>query len=623
MPLAARRSPGPDLPAVNPSETTGVPVLLVTSDDMLWAQFSAAVPDVRLEQHDTVPDLVSAWDPSRAAVVVIDARVDADLTARLQELREHSQRLVPVALVDDRTAQAVMKFGLAGALHGQILDTFDPARTHEVLTRSREEAQARSVADGDASAAAPSAVRTPPPAGRAVSLIAGGIAVAMIIVAAATWWRHTPPAAPVTAAAPAPTTVAIDRPALPAADATAAPDAIAAPAAAPAPDAPQFEAHATATPDDLESLLGEARRAMRDKQYTEPENANALGYFNAALALDPANGEARQGIDRIAEVLIGRAEVALTARDFPAAMRALELARNIRPDNPRIAALDAQVGQRQREYALTQIEAALQANSFERGTALLKQAEHAGSVTPAQAEQLRDRLTKRQAAFGIANLIRLTQTRLSQGRLLQPENDSARYYLAELTTSGGPESATDIARLRGDFLHRLQTEARAAASQGRWPDVEALLGELRTDGAPAPQLATLEAELTQTREQARIAAAAREAAAAAATARAAAAKAAPAESIKPPHLARALSVKYPTSARVSGKQGWVDVEFMVNVSGTAEGVRVAAADPAREFDAAALEAVRQARFEPARTADGTAVEMPGRLRVRFALDSAK
>jgi protein TonB len=122
-----------------------------------------------------------------------------------------------------------------------------------------------------------------------------------------------------------------------------------------------------------------------------------------------------------------------------------------------------------------------------------------------------------------------------------------------------------------------------------------------------------------------MAAAAREAAAAAAaaTARSAAVKAAPAESTRPPHLAGALSVKYPTSARISGKQGWVDVEFMVNAAGTAESVHITAADPAREFDAAALEAVRQARFEPARTADGTAVAMASRLRVRFALDAAQ
>jgi TonB family protein len=612
MPLAARRSPSPELPAVTPSDPAGIPVLLVTTDDMLWAQFSAAVPEMRLEQHDSVPDLVSAWNASRAAVVVVDARVDADLTAPLQQLREHSHRLVPVALVDDRTAQAVMKFGLAGALHGQIQDTFEPERTRSVLTRGREEAAARSMAEGDQPARARTAVRASPPAGRAVTLAAGGIAVAIIVVAAVTWWRHSPAPAPVTPAGTAPAASAIARPTPPAA------------AAAPAPEASTLDARAPAAADDLETVLGNARRAMRDKQYTEPEDASALLYFRAALALDPANGEARQGIDRIAEVLIGRADVALMARDFPLALRSLEVARNLRPENPRIAALDAQVGQRQREYAVTQVEAALQANAFDRSTTLLKQAEHAGSVTPAQAEQLRERLAKREAAFGIANLIRLTQTRMNQGRLLQPDNDSARYYLAELGTTGAQESATEIAKLRAEFQRRLQVEARAAASQARWSDAEALMAELRNTGAPASQLSTLEAEIAQSREQSRNAAAAREAAAtAAAAARAATVKAAPAEIVKPPRLARALSVQYPTRARISGKSGWVDVEFMVNVAGTPENVHVAAADPVREFDTAALDAVRQAHFEPARTADGTAVAMASRLRVRFALDSAK
>ncbi|MBL0898659.1 MAG: TauD/TfdA family dioxygenase [Reyranella sp.] len=63
---------------------------------------------------------------------------------------------------------------------------------------------------------------------------------------------------------------------------------------------------AGASVEEIEQRLAQARTAIRDKRYIDPENDNALLHYRNVLAIDPENGEARQGIDRLAEVLIGR-----------------------------------------------------------------------------------------------------------------------------------------------------------------------------------------------------------------------------------------------------------------------------------------------------------------------------
>jgi TonB family protein len=603
MSVAAQRIPEPDRVQPQVAEAAGVPVLLVTTDDQLWAQLSAAVPELRLEQHDTVPDLVAGWDAARAAVVVIDARLGADVVASVRGLVAHSRLLVPVALIDERGTRNVDKLGLAGILNGQIHDSFEPDRTRSVLARARSEALARIERAHGQTARIVAPSRAWPPSRRRV--LAAGAALLLLVAATAAvllWPAPAPtPSAGVTAPPPRP------------------PAALATPQLAAVPAAPVRESRANPSADDVERLLADARRAMADKRYVEPENASALAAYHAVLAVDPDNGEAQQGIDRIAEVLVQRADAALNSHEFATALRSLEVARNLRPQHPRLAALDAQIGQRAKEYSATQIEAALQANSFERAVTLLKQAERAGNVSTAQADQLRERLASRQAAAALANLVHLAQARVSQGKLLEPASDSAFYYLGQLGTPADAAVAADATRIRAELLRKLQAEVHSAAAQGRWADAEALLAGLRTAGAAPAQYTAAEADLAQAKEQARAATAAREAATSAKAAQAAAA-AAPAIAT-PPRLKKALSVVYPVESRLAGHQGWVDVEFTVSTSGMPEDVRVAAAEVPHEFDSAAIKAVRQARFEPGKGADGSMLAVPMRLRLRFALDS--
>ncbi len=56
--------------------------------------------------------------------------------------------------------------------------------------------------------------------------------------------------------------------------------------------------------------------------------------------------------------------------------------------------------------------------------------------------------------------------------------------------------------------------------------------------------------------------------------------------------------QYPAEAVRSGTQGYVEVEFVVDESGSVASVSVVNAKPARTFEAAAVKAVKQWQFAP-------------------------
>ena len=654
-----------------------LPVLLVAGDGALWSQLAAVASGLETHQFDTADELIAQWDAGRAAVVLIDTRQEADLAAALQRLLSHGSSLVPVALVGATPHAAAAALERRRTLFGQLALPFDPASARYVIDRAGEEAAARRMLLVGEGAQVPG--RQPPreTPRRSLLLIVAALA-ALAVLAGGAWWWTRPAATPATAlvaATPGPATAV-----------RVAPTAEIAPASG-------------ATAEQVEALLARARAALRDKRYIDPAADNALAYFRSALDLDPANGEARQGIERVAELLLARADAALASQDYRGALRALEVARSLKPDHPRLAQLDAQVGQHQQELAQAQIQAALQAGSFARAALLIKQAERAGTIAPAQLAQLRQDAAQRESGAKSSDLLRTVQARIAQGRLLEPANDSARSLLAQLVAQGDAVPADELAHVREAYLRRLASEAHAAIGRGALAESEPLVAELRSVGATSTGALQRDLEKARQQQQAqgterqrlaklveeRIAGhallapegdsalhhfrallssdplyaalptlrdslggalleqaraayaagrtsegqaaldAAGELGVAAATVAAVqtAASAAHATAITtPPKIRGTLSVDYPRMAAQAGTEGWVDVEFSVNVRGQAENVHALRGEPAGAFEAAAAAAVRRARFEPGRTADGTAVAALSSLRVRFTLQKA-
>jgi TonB family protein len=83
-------------------------------------------------------------------------------------------------------------------------------------------------------------------------------------------------------------------------------------------------------------------------------------------------------------------------------------------------------------------------------------------------------------------------------------------------------------------------------------------------------------------------------------------------------LRTSVRVAYPQDALEQGIEGWVDLEFVVDVMGQPRDVTVVAASQPGRFDAAALAAVERYRYVPFEL-DGRLYERRLRLRLRFQL----
>ena len=481
---------GSDSPDADPSAaaTTRVSVLVVTADDGLWTRLTTSVPGLDAHQFDSAAELVGNWNASRAAVVLIDARGETPLAANIERILTHGGALVPVALVDEEHRTEAASLERKRTLFDQLRVPLDPGTVKTVIDRAAEEALARLLlTSGDAGVSAGTHRRKLGPSLPLIGWIAGGLG--LVAVGVAVFFLNGPSATapPTTRAAAAPVARGV----------------ASTPAPAPAPATATGTATTGISADEVEAMLDSARVAMREKRYIDPAADSALTRYKGVLDVDPSNGEARQGLDRIAELLISRAAAALTSHDYSTALRAVEVARSLKPDHPRLAALDTQLGERVHDLSLTQIQAALQANAFARVTALIQQAERNGNIPAAQLEQLKQEAARREAAAEITSIAHLAQTRIAQGRLLDPAEDSAKHYIRELQARGGAAVADEVARLNESFLRRVALEAHAAIARGGTADAEAWLAELKASGAPAAQITALQREAEKAQQQSR------------------------------------------------------------------------------------------------------------------------
>ena len=359
-------------------------------------------------------------------------------------------------------------------------------------------------------------------------------------------------------------------------------------------------------------VLGKAQRAA------------AGGDVGAALAVldDAARGgnrstlvdEARtqlaqkQTDTRVAD-FIARAHEALTAGAIiePAEQNArfyVESAKALAPKDPSVQQVSQELLARL-ESESRQAAAAGNAELAERwAVAAAESGADAAEVTTLHqaAQQLRGAAQDSLRAHTEA----LFNQRLSQGRLLEPASDSAKYYLEQLVQSEPAGGATLAARTA--FETRLLDEAQAAAKTQDIAGARHWLAEAQAAGAAAPAIAAVEAELPTTPS------------APSAAPSAASGASADGGYISATTLTRTRYVppQYPLSAREKGMEGWVDVTFLVNADGTVSEAAIVGAQPVGIFEQSALEAVRRWRYQPVMH-DGAPVTQRARVRLRFAV----
>jgi protein TonB len=537
--------------------------ILVTGDDALWPLVGAVMArDVVLKQMDSVEHLLSEADPEQAGVVIWDTRGDGDTTAQLESIRQRLTRMAVMVLdvpaknahwkrlADQNQIVAVVPLPFAA-------DSFVPA-----LDLAFDEMRMRRAVLGDSAKTAP-----PPgtPAKSSSKHLALGVGLGVVALAAVIAYfvlGSKPPAGPVSEPAPERAAAAVAVP-------------------------------AGTSSEQVDSLLEKAAQAMLERRYIEPADNNALGFYRNVLGNDPDNAEATQGLARLAQLLLTKAETALDQRRFEPALQALEIARSISRDDPRVKSLDARLLQLRSELGSSAILASINAGNYDRANMQIDEAARNKSLTADQLAQLRDDL-RRQHDSEIERLAKLAQARaqqeraaqearlaaqhnqeaqikaerqrlinlfderLAQGKLTEPANDSATYYLDSLVAADPQNPAL------ANMSRALQEKSATHSA------------------APQPAKATVAQDSVL-------------------------------------KLLKPIRPAYPFGARISGKEGWVDLVFTVAPDGRVGNLRVADASPKGLFEQAAMSAMGAARYEPV-PKNQPQVNRDAKVRLKFQMD---
>jgi len=427
----------------------------------------------------------------------------------------------------------------------------------------------------------------------------------------------------------------------------------------------------------FEALLAAADTAFREGRLTAPPGDNALDHYLAILAADPAEPTAGQQLALVSDALFAQAEAALLADNHAAAAEALTHVRRADPASARLVFLEAQLerarttaaaaaatrgqarppaaappvavdparaelaslltiakarlergallapaGDSAAEYVdravrvaagdeeVVAVRAALAAElvavagreladmDFDGALVAIRQARRFGADAGALARLDAEVATARSARTTQqhSEWLALAERRRATGALIAPTGDSAQHYLARVQSE-----APDFAGLADSWQAwraAVAAEATGLIAAGNWDAADLRLTALEQ----APQGGALAAPLRANLEHGRLQ-------------EQYLATAIPASELT---LVRGAAPTYPVDAQQRGIEGWVDLEFVVDVTGRPKDLRVTASEPQGRFETVASAAVAQYRFAPFER-DGRVFERRVRVRVRFTL----
>jgi TonB family protein len=449
-------------------------VLLITGDDTLWPQIGGQLSkELILKQVDSVDELLTATPSGQAAIVLWDARDQTESAAVLSRLQLHSPRFAVIALDDAAGAHAWSSAIALRQVIAHLPVPVPPGHLKVALESAHEEVNARVALMGDAGTdMSAGSAATAPSSPRTIPWIPAGILLGVLVAGAGTYLMLRHGGSP------------------------------AVPAQTPVPASPAQAAQPTAKPavgsdDKVDVLIEKAQQAMLERHFIDPADGSALTLYKNALLLDPGNGEARQGLQRLAEILFARVQSALDERKFDVALQSLETARSISPGDSRLSALDQRIASLRAEFGPAQILAAIAAQNFDRAAQLIDEATRSKSLSPAKLTQLRDELRHRHEEADIGNFMKLIDARLQQDKLIEPRNDSAAYYLSQARSAGAP--AAVLQPQTQELDKRLAQMVRTDIDQRRFGEADRFLADLHGYGVPSVTVAALQRELEAAR----------------------------------------------------------------------------------------------------------------------------
>ena len=408
-------------------------------------------------------DATHAAAPRAVLLVFAEGAAEKQLGAALKGSRVFAVLPTPI---DVRKTQAVLEGAIAEATTHKA--PARPAAPAADLTigafRPQTSAEAAAAADsGDADR----------PRRLPLGLIAA--AAAAVALAGGGYWFFTRSSAAPAAASAAPATPAAG---------TAAPADNAAPAA------PVVET--SLVKGKVDELLEKARLAMHERRFTEPAGDNALLYYRSAAVADGANAEAHDGLQRVAGVLAGRFEEAVSGARFDEAAQTLANFKAATPEDARGATFE------QRLYA-AQVAKAFADGNTDRAAALVRQAQQSGSVPADQLAKWRADVTRHQEEAKLQRLAGLVEDRIRDGHLVDAD-DSAKSYLQQLQAAAASNPTTT--RVAHEVVEAYLRKAREAALAKNNADTDRWLNEARAAGMKQSEVTAFQRDLNNARQKA-------------------------------------------------------------------------------------------------------------------------
>ncbi len=243
----------------------------------------------------------------------------------------------------------------------------------------------------------------------------------------------------------------------------------------------------------LDELLEKARLAMRERRYTEPAGNSALLYYRSALKVAPTSGEARDGMGRLASLLMSRFDDAMSGGRYDEASSAITDLKIAAPGDSRLGSLEARLLQAEVNSAFADADA-------DRASALVRQAQESGVVPAAELAKWRAQLARDQSEARAARLVDAFNARIRDGRLVEPSNDSAKYYLQQLRELA-PDNPVAVRGAR-DLVAACLAKARDAALAGRGGEADQWVSEAHAAGMTAGELSAYQHEIASDRAKA-------------------------------------------------------------------------------------------------------------------------
>ena len=485
--------------APSPAQRPTVDLTVLTDrDDFLLELGEALGGQASVNPVDSIDSAIGQLiaGTKRGQMLVIDARATDDVRALVQRATQQTPNAVVVVFADADAEKRVASAVKGTTVFAVLTIPIEGAKTTAVLDAAITDAATRNAAargSGTAGAAAAPTLDSFRPAishpaaqetaeereGGHKWPVWAGLGLAVVALAAGGAWYFT---------SHGKTTSGL---AAPPASGTIASHASAASGAAAL--LPQPAVDTSIVAGQVDDLLEKARLAMRDRRYTAPTGDNALVYYRSALAADPANGEAKDGLRRVGDVLISRFNDAIAGAHYSDAALAFATLKLVAPSDPHLGPFQVQL-------STAEISKAIAEGNADRAAALVRQAQQSGDVPAAQLAAWRAQLAHLQQADKVQSLAALVLDRIRSDELTGPAGDSAESYLDQLRAAApsSPETERAASALVDAFFSKARQNALSGdtSDEGRW------VAAARANGASAADVAAFQRELVSAQAKA-------------------------------------------------------------------------------------------------------------------------